>query len=86
MPRPYVPNPDESYLIQSADEAAEFFNTPLTMNQWVDVQNYFVSGTIPEFDGCTSCDRYFVRQFISKIMQENQARVERKINYAIVGD
>lgn len=86
MPRPYVPNPDEKFLLQTADEAAEFFNTPLTMNQWVDVQNYFVSGTIPEFDGCTSCDRYFVRQFIAKIIEENRSRVERKINFAIVGD
>lgn len=73
-------------FIESAQEAEEFFNTTLTNNQWVDVQNFFMTGTIPAFDGCTSCDRYFVRQFISQIMQENQKRVEGKINFAVVGD
>lgn len=73
-------------LLESADEAAEFFGIELTLNQWVDVQNYFMTGTIPAFDGCTSCDRFFVRGFISKVMIENQSRMEGRINFGIVGD
>lgn len=77
---------DDIKLIESANEAEVFFGITLTNDQWVDVQNYFLTGTIPAFDGCTSCDRYFVRQFISDVMQENQKRVEGRINFAIVGD
>lgn len=57
--------------ITTPEEAETYFGIEFTSSQYVDILNYFVTGTIPEPDGCTSCDRAFVRQMIGQIQAVN---------------
>lgn len=57
--------------IETTDDVEEYFGITLNNSQYIDILNYLVTGTIPEPDGCTSCDRHFVRTLIGKIQVVN---------------
>lgn len=58
-------------LINTPEDAEQAFGIEFTGNQYIDILNYTKYGVIPEPDGCTSCDRYFVRTIIGRIQAHN---------------
>lgn len=58
-------------MIKTPEDAERVFGIEFTPNQYIDILNYTMYGVIPEPDGCTSCDRYFVRQTIGRIIEYN---------------
>lgn len=57
--------------IETPEQAEYVFQIQFTPNQYIDILNYTSYGVIPEPDGCTSCDRYFVRTIIGRIQAHN---------------
>lgn len=58
-------------MIETVEDAEELFNVQFTNSQYMDILNFLAFGVIPEADGCTSCDRAFVREYIGKIQAHN---------------
>lgn len=58
---------------ETVEEIEDYFNIAFTSNQYVDILNYVRNGVIPEPDGCTSCDRAFVREWIGRIQAVEDA-------------
>lgn len=58
--------------ISTPEQAEEYFGIEFTSSQYMDILNYFHTGVIPDPDGCTSCDRAFVREMIGNIEAVNK--------------
>lgn len=57
--------------ITTPEQAEEVFGVEFTNNQYIDILNYLINDVIPAPDGCTGCDRAFVRTMIGQIHTHN---------------